>query len=268
MSQPAKRPNGPRVELALAVILLLLAPGSPAAAVVGQVAAGAEFTPASCTEMFPDVPASSAFCPWIEQLVADGVSGGCGDGTKFCPDQPVTRGQLAMFLERAMRGTAAWDVNADLLDGHDSTEFVTAASQTWSSGRRHYYVTAASFNGSQAPGACAAGYHMASIWDLMDLPSMIYDTNLGFSFAGAGDGPPLAVKGWIRTGWFSSSASSLGANCLQYSVTSGSGTTAGLDLRGVYFNDDGAFDITLAESPWGTEVRLCNLPTPVWCAQD
>ena len=46
--------------------------------------------------------------PVIEQLVADGISEGCGDdgngGTNFCPDQPVTRGQMARFLERAMRG--------------------------------------------------------------------------------------------------------------------------------------------------------------------
>ena len=36
------------------------------------------------TPMFADVPASSPFCPWIEELARRGVVSGCGDGN-YCP---------------------------------------------------------------------------------------------------------------------------------------------------------------------------------------
>ena len=65
-----------------------------------------------------------------------------------------------------MRGTTAWDVNADLLDGHDAAEFVTAASQTWASTHRRYYLTVDSHDGASALGACGAGYHMASLCEI------------------------------------------------------------------------------------------------------
>ncbi len=38
---------------------------------------------------------------YIEALVAEGITTGCGDGL-FCPDDPVTRGQMAAFLTRAL----------------------------------------------------------------------------------------------------------------------------------------------------------------------
>lgn len=38
----------------------------------------------------------------IESLAAAGITTGCG-GTRFCPDQAVTRGQMAAFLTRALR---------------------------------------------------------------------------------------------------------------------------------------------------------------------
>lgn len=37
----------------------------------------------------------------IEKLATAGITFGCGDGTRFCPDQVVTRGQMAAFLVRA-----------------------------------------------------------------------------------------------------------------------------------------------------------------------
>ncbi len=37
--------------------------------------------------------------PWIEQLAAEGVTAGCGNGL-YCPDAPNTREQMAAFLVR------------------------------------------------------------------------------------------------------------------------------------------------------------------------
>jgi hypothetical protein len=71
--------------------------------------AAIDFTPAPCGGApFDDVPANHPFCPWIDRLDADQITGGCGGGD-YCPDGPVTRAQLAMLLEKAMRGTAGWD---------------------------------------------------------------------------------------------------------------------------------------------------------------
>jgi hypothetical protein len=37
---------------------------------------------------------------WIETLYLDGITAGCGDG-KFCPNDGVTRAQMAVFLLRS-----------------------------------------------------------------------------------------------------------------------------------------------------------------------
>ena len=37
------------------------------------------------------------FTPWIEELAAEGVTAGCGNGD-YCPNAPNTRGQMAVFL--------------------------------------------------------------------------------------------------------------------------------------------------------------------------
>ena len=42
------------------------------------------YTPPPCTGVFPDVPCTSDFAPWIEQLAAEGITGGCGGGN-YCP---------------------------------------------------------------------------------------------------------------------------------------------------------------------------------------
>ena len=55
-------------------------------------------TPPACgAPMFNDVPASSPFCRWIEELARRGVVAGCGGGN-YCPTAPVTREQMAVFL--------------------------------------------------------------------------------------------------------------------------------------------------------------------------
>jgi len=65
---------------------------------------GAGYQPPAATgTMFADVPVSQPFATWIEQLAREGITGGCG-ATTYCPDDPVTRGQMAVFLLRAKHG--------------------------------------------------------------------------------------------------------------------------------------------------------------------
>ena len=58
---------------------------------------GSNYVPPSCDGDFNDVPCPSFFADWIEQLAAEGVTGGCG-GSNYCPLSPVTRGQMAVFI--------------------------------------------------------------------------------------------------------------------------------------------------------------------------
>jgi len=61
---------------------------------------GSSFTPPAATGMFADVPITNPFAPWVEQLANDNITGGCGGGN-FCPNNPVTRAQMAIFLVKA-----------------------------------------------------------------------------------------------------------------------------------------------------------------------
>ena len=56
-----------------------------------------QVSPAPAVATFTDVPTSHPFFRFIETLVASGITAGCGGGN-FCPDAPLTRGQMAVFL--------------------------------------------------------------------------------------------------------------------------------------------------------------------------
>ena len=66
--------------------------------------------PAAVTSTsFDDVDAAGFHAAFIERMFDRGVTRGCGEGASFCPDDPVTRAQMAVFLSRAY----------DLADGED-----------------------------------------------------------------------------------------------------------------------------------------------------
>jgi hypothetical protein len=59
---------------------------------------GPAYVPPPCAApVFADVPCSSVYAPWINELNAQGITGGCGGGN-YCPLDSVTRGQMAVFL--------------------------------------------------------------------------------------------------------------------------------------------------------------------------
>jgi hypothetical protein len=60
--------------------------------------------PAASGAMFADVPAGHWAAAWIEQLAREGITRGCGGGG-YCPEAPVDRAQMAVFLLRATRGS-------------------------------------------------------------------------------------------------------------------------------------------------------------------
>ncbi len=62
---------------------------------------GSSYTPPACSGAFSDVACPSLFADWIEQLAAEEVTGGCGGGN-YCPQSASTRGQMAVFLAKAL----------------------------------------------------------------------------------------------------------------------------------------------------------------------
>jgi hypothetical protein len=64
---------------------------------------GSSYSPPACgtTPMFPDVPVTSPYCKWVEELARRGVVGGCGGGN-YCPSTVVTRGQMPIFMLKTL----------------------------------------------------------------------------------------------------------------------------------------------------------------------
>jgi len=60
-----------------------------------------QVSPAPALATFGDVPTGHPFFRFVEALAAAGITAGCGSG-QYCPDNPVTRGQMAVFLSIAL----------------------------------------------------------------------------------------------------------------------------------------------------------------------
>jgi S-layer homology domain len=66
----------------------------------------AGYVPPACgaTPMFADVPVTSGFCRWVEELARRGVVSGCAPNL-YCPTAPATREQMAVFVLRTLDPT-------------------------------------------------------------------------------------------------------------------------------------------------------------------
>jgi hypothetical protein len=65
---------------------------------------GSAYNPPACVAggtQFADVPATSPFCKFIEELARRGVVSGCG-GSNYCPTAPATREQMSVFVLRTL----------------------------------------------------------------------------------------------------------------------------------------------------------------------
>jgi hypothetical protein len=95
---------------------------------------------------------TSVFQADIEAIVAAGITTGCGDGL-FCPDEPVTRGQMAAFL---VRGYDLLPSNDDAFEDDNASVFeaqiyaLAAASVTDGCGPAQYCPEALVSRGEMA----------------------------------------------------------------------------------------------------------------------
>lgn len=130
---------------------------------------------------------------------------------------------------------------------------------------RKFYLTQALGDAADAPTMCAAGYHMASMWEILDPTELRYDSQLGLVQADSGSGPPSDREGWVRTGNIANELNSGpgDSNCEAYTSNQAGhfGTFAELTEH---------WDTEVPEpvTPWSTGAGSCSFPTRVWCVQN
>jgi hypothetical protein len=65
---------------------------------------GSAYVPPACAGIFGDVTCPSLFAPWIEELYAEAITGGCSASPLlYCPGNDVTRGQMAVFVVKTFK---------------------------------------------------------------------------------------------------------------------------------------------------------------------
>jgi hypothetical protein len=149
--------------------------------------------------------------------------------------------------------------------------------------RRKFYMTSSFPQGNAALTACVAGYHMASLQEIMDPSNLKYATDLvatgqAHTLPDAGSGPPFSTLAFVRTGVSDPAAGNTvagNANCNVWTTASTTefGTVVALKPT---WNDSPTH-----VSPWDAIAKACdNLSdaTPpagttgarvhVWCVED
>jgi hypothetical protein len=129
---------------------------------------------------------------------------------------------------------------------------------------RAFYLAGPEVQGSAALNACAAGFHMASLWEIHSVGSLRYETALGLQTDDSGFGPPTTA-GWVRTGSFAFAQTAGAANCHAWTSTNTAdfGTTVGLVFVWAPTNTT-----TSTVLPWLAQAVSCADRRPVWCVED
>jgi hypothetical protein len=175
----------------------------------------------------------------------------------FVLELNLTGRHLAFLLVTLLLASIALRLATDYDSAAANPELVT--------GQRRFYITDLAHQPNQALTACDAGYHFASLWEIIDPSSLQYDTILGQTTLDSGDGPPTTLGlGWVRTGYnFADVTTAVGhANCNLWASNSNNdyGTVAVLPQIWT----SGAQDLNV----WDVDVRTCNFTLGVWCVED
>jgi hypothetical protein len=129
---------------------------------------------------------------------------------------------------------------------------------------RPYYLTKNPVsNASQALTACAVGYHMASLWEILDPSQLKYNTALGAGRDDSGQGPPSFLGGLVRTGYGSDDGTTPGqANCNVWTSNNPSHYGTYVQLPRSWSAGSGDTHV------WEAGITFCSAPTRVWCVAD
>jgi len=176
-------------------------------------------------------------------------------------DIELSLGRLGTLLLLAVVALVALSPGSPARAGTPEARAVVAEFAATAPERR-FYLTVGTHDGRDADTACAVGYHMAALWEILDVSNARYDTSLGYQMPAGdcGEGPPSGVYGWVRTG----GAPSVGAvpgsgNCAVWSqsYTGQWGSAAALPTAW-----------TGGGPGWVVGTRDCSIPRRVWCVQN
>ena len=169
----------------------------------------------------------------------------------------------ALVILFTLGAASAMVIRSDGLGFPDGTVQTTAATAAT---RRAFYLADASRDGASAFSACEQGFHMASLWEIHDVSSLRYATEIGVAVQSddSGEGPPSGSSGWVRTGYASHGSSSIPGieNCSAW--TSNSKFLTGTHA---YLQHNWG-DTPTAVAPWVGASGGCDLSKSVWCVED
>ncbi len=199
---------------------------------------------------------------WLQ--IAVRCPAGTGGYTPLSPRQEVTATPYSIYSlsTGALQGfpiSTLTPATADVLQ-YDGSQWAPSTVNA----RRQFYIAPVAVAGNAPLTACAAGYHMASLWEIYDVTELQYNATLGAAQADSGNGPPTGFYGWIRTGALSTvSGGAGGANCDTW--TSNSGVDSGTAV--ILPNGWTSASVSLI-SPWFATTQTCSQLLRVWCVED
>ena len=126
----------------------------------------------------------------------------------------------------------------------------------------HYYLTSLNYHTNNVLTACGAGYHMASLWEILDVSHLTYDYNnpAAKTTDDSGFGPPDGWNGWVHTGYLSSGSTTTGqGNCLAWTSTDAANSGVSVELSNAWVTTPGSI------GPWIATSFSCNYIGSVWC---
>ena len=143
---------------------------------------------------------------------------------------------------------------------------------------RRFYLSSAQVQGDAPLFVCAAGFHMASLWELVEVSLLEYRADhpdAAAPTADMGDGPPSGTRGWVRTGGAASVVSQAGVgNCDGWQSQGVAGFDGGalggggIDSGSLAQLNDSWGQAATAISPWLGSTDGCASMHPVWCIED
>ena len=168
---------------------------------------------------------------------------------------------MVVVLMGQAPSTGRMTIRDDGLEFPDGTVQTTAAS---TDPRRSFYVTSSHWDGASVFSACADGYHFASFWEIADVSTLRYATEVddATQWNSFDQGPPTAIRGWVHTGYPGSVGNAAGiATCNIWNSNDP-------DHYGTTIRLEELWGDAQPSHPWSPDTETCDKTISVWCVQD
>ena len=139
----------------------------------------------------------------------------------------------------------------------------------WVDTRRRFYVSPVGVMGDSTLTACDDGFHMASIWEMLDVTRLRYDTSRGHLTSDMGSGPPNVLAAWVRTGRGDGNQDFAGrANCDSWTSANPLHYGSFAVLQSYWNPLQGGPPADSRLPGWQGGSASCDTNARVWCIED